>query len=164
MCRSPSCRPVSSLSHARQAALCAAAGHLQQGATGITAALVAVQALRRHAVPHAQVYDYVPGHLGVVPNEIADVLSKIAASADAPTCGLQVPDYTALWLGNGASKLACMLLFAAASEMCLCHPSISRTLAMIAIMQASVPPTFLLPLHRLRCRCLTGSLATARLV
>ena len=98
MCRSPSCRPVSSLSHARQAALCAAAGHLQQEATGITAALVAVQALRRHAVPHAQVYDYVPGHLGMVPNEIADVLSKIAASADAPTCGLQVPDYTALWL------------------------------------------------------------------
>ena len=90
-----------------QAALCAAAGHLQQEATGITAALIAVQALRRHAVPRAQVYEYVPGHSGVVPNEIADVLSKIAASADVSSCGLQVPDLTAMsWLGCGANKLA----------------------------------------------------------
>ena len=90
-----------------QAALCAAAGHLQQEATGITAALIAVQALRRHAVPRAQVYEYVPGHSGVVPNEIADVLSKIAASADVSSCGLQVPDLTAVsWLGCGANKLA----------------------------------------------------------
>ena len=47
-----------------------------------------------------------PGHQGVLPNEVADFLSKRGAHLTAGSCGLQVPPADCLaWLGGGGPRL-----------------------------------------------------------
>ena len=73
------------------------------GAAGAAANL---HCLRRDIAPSADTYSYVPGHAGLLPNEIVDKLSKAGASETRASCGLHVtPDIMRAWLVDGVHRI-----------------------------------------------------------
>ncbi|OLP92674.1 hypothetical protein AK812_SmicGene25481 [Symbiodinium microadriaticum] len=91
-----------------QSALAIVSGHAAWATGGIAEAAAGAHALRRVAssasVPDQ--YAYVPGHQGILPNEIVDFLSKQGANFTEGSCGLHVPsDVCVAWLSCGGPKL-----------------------------------------------------------
>ena len=88
-----------------QSALAIVSGHAAWTAGGLAEAAAGAHSLRRMTAPVPDRYGYVPGHTGVLPNEVADFLSKSGSLAEE-SCGLQVSSADRLaWLGQGGPKL-----------------------------------------------------------
>ncbi|CAE7461489.1 unnamed protein product, partial [Symbiodinium necroappetens] len=89
-----------------QSALAAIDGSAQYAADGTASAASNTHLLRRELNPQCSTYGYVPGHAGVLPNEVVDTLSKIGAAGKEVSCGLIAShNLTLRWFANGASLL-----------------------------------------------------------
>ena len=88
------------------AALGIAAGtHVYEAGT-LSQAMRHAHQFRHTAVGRRDTYDHVRAHQGHVGNEMADVLSKMAAAKAVASCGLQAAQPTiATWLSDGAPYL-----------------------------------------------------------
>ena len=89
-----------------QSALTVVAGHSTCALGGLAEAAANMHTLRRMSSDAPDVYEYVPGHSGVAPNEAADFLSKRGAHSPQGSCGLQVSQDTMIaWLSGGAPRV-----------------------------------------------------------
>ena len=73
---------------------------------GAAQAAASAHHLRRQLCCTADCYQHIPGHRGLVGNELADRASKAGANQEALSCGLNLdPAVMEFWLSHGANKL-----------------------------------------------------------
>ena len=90
-----------------QSALAVIPGAAQYTLGGVPEAACHAHSYLRQVKACSDTFDYVPGHAGIAPNELVDVLAKKGALQCSESCGLQLSHADMhFWLGGGGARLS----------------------------------------------------------